>query len=386
VTDVFAELRVPVFKDRPFAKELTLDGAIRLADYSTLGEATTWKVGGTYAPVSDLSFRATFSEAVRAPNISELFDPQLPTFIAATADPCDQTNVNSGSNPSARLANCISGLQAAGVAQADIVDGAGNYIWFNPLTGRFSGVSGGNPNLDVETAETLTVGAVFTPSFFDGLSVTIDYWDITIEDAISAVGAGDILNGCHDSNNFPNLAFCDSFTRRADGGLNFLETGQINFAGLEARGIDFAANYSFDVGENTFGVGVVGSKQEKLDRFFNPLDDTDVDPEVQEIQLPEWSGNLTLSWDRGPLSVALQTSYQSEQFATEIEDFDDLGDAGFFDDVYIFDANASYEYSDSLSFYGGVNNIADEEPFSTQTAWPVGPRGRYFFLGLTYRQ
>lgn len=386
VTDVFAELRVPIFKDRPLAKELTVDGAIRMADYSTLGEATTWKVGGTYAPTSDISFRATFSEAVRAPNISELFDPQLPIFVAATADPCDQTNVNSGSNPTARLANCITGLQAAGVAQADIVDGAGNYIWFNPLTGRFSGVSGGNPNLDVETAETLTVGAVFTPSFLDGLSVTVDYWDIEIEDAISAVGAGDILNGCHDSNNFPNLAFCNSFTRRADGGLNFLETGQINFAGLEARGIDFAANYSFDVGENTFGVGLVGSKQEKLDRFFNPLDDTDVDPEVKEIQLPEWSGNLTLSWDRGPLSVALQTSYQSEQFAAEIEDFDDLGDAGFFDDVYIFDANASYEYSDSISFYGGINNIADEEPFSTETAWPVGPRGRFFFLGVTYRQ
>ena len=84
--------------------------------------------------------------------------------------------------------------------------------------------------------------------------------------------------------------------------------------------------------------------------------------------------------------MALQTSYQSEQFATEIEDFADLGDAGFFDDVYIFDANASYEYSDSISFYGGINNIADEEPFSTQTAWPGGPRGRFFFLGVTYRQ
>ncbi|MEP1144448.1 MAG: TonB-dependent receptor [Henriciella sp.] len=384
VTDLFAEIRLPVFANRPFAKELSLDGAVRYAEYSTLGEATTWKVGGTWAPVSDLSFRATLSEAVRAPNISELFDPKLPITVASTADPCSPTNIGSGS--AVREANCIAGLQAAGVAAADIVDGTGAYIWTNPLTARFSGVSGGNPDLEVETAETLTIGAVFTPSFFEGFSLTVDYWDITIEDAISAVDGTDILDGCYDSASFPSIDFCTAFTRRADGGLNFIETGQINFASLEASGIDLAANYSFDVGENTFGVSLVGSQQDKLDRFFNPLDDADVDPEVQEIQLPEYSGNLTLSWERGPMAVALQTTYQSEQFAAEIEDFDDLGDAGFYGDTYIFDANASYEYSDSISFYGGINNIADEEPFSIETAWPVGPRGRFFFLGVTYKQ
>ncbi|MHA7898941.1 MAG: TonB-dependent receptor domain-containing protein [Henriciella sp.] len=383
VTDVFTELRIPIFLDRAFAKELTVDAAVRFADYSTLGEATTWKVGGTWAPTSDLSFRATFSEAVRAPNISELFDPKLPITVAATADPCDPGNVGNGT--AARQANCVAGLQAAGVASADILDGAGNYIWNNPLTGRFAGVSGGNPDLDVETAETLTVGAVFTPSFVDNLSFTVDYWDIQIEDAISAVAAGDILDGCYDSDSFPSLEFCTLFTRRADGGLNFLESGQINFANLEASGVDFAVNYSFDVGENTFGARLVGSQQDALDRFFNPLDPTDVDPEVGEVQLPEWSGNLTLSWDRGPLSVALQTTYQGEQSVDEIEDID-LYDNPFFDETYIFDVNASWEYDESISFYGGINNIADEEPFSTQTAWPVGPRGRFFFVGVTYRQ
>ena len=383
VTDVFTEVRVPIFLDRAFAKELTFDAAIRFADYSTLGEATTWKVGGTWAPISDLSFRTTFSEAVRAPNISELFDPKLPITIAATADPCDPGNVNDGS--ASREANCIVELTNAGVAQADIVDANGNLIWNNPLTGRFAGVSGGNPELEVETAETFTVGAVFQPSFVEGLSITLDYWDITIEDAISDVDAGDILEGCIDSTSYPAVDFCSSFTRRADGGLNFLESGQINFAQLEASGIDFAVNYSMDVGDNTFGASLVGSQQEALNRFFNPLNPADVDPEVKEIQLPEWSGNLTLSWDRGPLGVALQTSYQGEQSVAEIEDID-LYDNPFFDETYIFDINASYEYNDSTSFYGGINNIADEEPFSTQTAWPVGPRGRFFFVGVTYRQ
>lgn len=391
VYDIFGEVKLPIFRDRPFAKDLSIDGAIRLASYSTAGDATTWKVGGTWAPVSDLTFRGTLSEAVRAPNISELFDPQLPITISATADPCDPGNVALGT--ASRQPNCIASLQAAGVPLNEIVDGGGNYIWVNPLTGRFAGVSGGNPDLDVETAETITLGAVFTPSFIDGLSITVDYWDVKIEDAIEAVAANDILDGCFDSGSYPNLAFCDLFTRRTDGGLGFLETGQINFASIEASGVDFAVGYTFDVGQNNFGARLVGSYQEKLDRFFNPTDPTDVDPEVMEVQVPELSGTLNLTWDRGPFGFGLQTNYQSEQSVDEIEDVLGLngnvaayGDAGFFDETYIFDANASYEFSDSLSFYGGVNNIADEEPFSTQTAWPVGPRGRFFFLGVTFKQ
>ncbi|MEO1306047.1 MAG: TonB-dependent receptor, partial [Pseudomonadota bacterium] len=384
VVDVFGEIRLPVFLDRPFAKELTLDAAVRVADYSTIGDATTWKVGGTYAPVADLSFRATYSEAVRAPNITELFDPPLPITVAATADPCDSDNIADGT--ANREANCIVGLQAAGVDLTDIVDGSGNYIWANPLTGRFTGTSGGSEDLGVEEAETLTIGAVFQPSFVPGLSITVDYWDILIEDAIAAIDGEDILEGCFDSGDFPNLPFCSQFTRRGDGGLNGLSTNSINFAKLEANGIDLAINYTFDVGENTFGASLVGTQQDTLDRFFNPNDFSEVDPEVKEVQLPEYSGNLTLSWARGPMSVALQTNYQSEQSIDEIEDIALYGNDFFFDETYIFDVNASYEWSDSMSFYGGVNNIADEEPFSTQTAWPVGPRGRFFFFGVTYRQ
>ncbi len=388
VREVFGEVRVPVFKDQTFFNELTLDAAVRYADYSTSGGATTWKVGGTWAPVEDLSVRSTLSKAVRAANITELFDPELPIQIAATADPCDPGNVGTGPDPATRQANCVAGLQAAGVALSDILDGSGNYIWNNPLTGRFSGVSGGNPNLEPETADTFTVGAVIRPRFVDGLSLTVDYWDIKIEDAISAVGSNEILRGCHDSTSFPNLPFCNQFTRRADGGLNFLRSGEQNFAKLEAKGVDFAANYSFDMGENTFGARLVGSYQDRLDRFFDPNDLTAVNPELQEIQSPELSGNLLLSWERGPAALGFQTSYQSKQAVDEIEDVlaGDYGNAGFYDETFIFDVNGSYEISESLSIYGGVNNIADEEPFSIETAWPVGPRGRYVFAGITYRR
>lgn len=389
VTDAFLEVRLPIFFDRDYAYELTVDGAIRVADYSTLGNATTWKFGLAYSPIKDLNFRATISEAVRAPNISELFDPRLPITISATADPCDPGNIDAGS--SAREANCVSSLQSAGVSDADIFDADGNYAWVNPLTGRFSGTSGGNPDLDVETADTLTFGVVYSPTFVDGLTLTVDYWDVEIADAIIAVASTNVLQGCLDSNDFPALGFCEQFERRADGGLSDLTTGQINFAKQEAEGIDFSVNYTFEVDENTFGARLVGTHQKTLNSFFNPLDLTDVDVVLEEIQSPELSGNLELSWERGPLNVAFQTTYQSKQAVDEIEVVRGLGDQavlygddGFFDEVYIFDINASYQFDDSITVFGGINNIANEEPYSTQTAWPIGPRGRTVFLGVSY--
>lgn len=389
VIDNFLEVRLPIFMDREFAHELTIDGAVRNAHYSTLGNATTWKLGLAYSPVEELNFRATISEAVRAPNISELFDPRLPITISATADPCDPGNVGNGT--SVRQANCVASLTAAGVPQNEILDADGNFIWQNPLTGRFAGTSGGNPDLDVETAKTLTVGAVFTPSFVEGLTITVDYWDVEIEDAILAVQSGDILDGCFDSTNFPDLGFCSQFTRRGDGGLSDLTTGQINFARQEAEGIDFSVAYNFSYGENEFDARLVGTRQKTLNNFFNPLDLNDVNPEIEEVQLPKTSGNISLGWSRGPLSVTWQTTYQGRQSVDEIELVLGLngnsplyGDEGFFDATYVHDINATYEVDDSLTIFGGINNVADEEPFATQTAWPVGPRGRTLFLGMTY--
>ena len=84
------------------------------------------------------------SEAVRAPNISELFDPRLPITVAASSDPCASTNINNGTD--AREGNCVAALTAIGVSQ-DAIFTDGVYDWTNPLTARFNGVSGGNPAL-----------------------------------------------------------------------------------------------------------------------------------------------------------------------------------------------------------------------------------------------
>ncbi len=387
VKEVYAEVNIPLLADLPFANSLEFNAAGRYADYSTVGSTFAWTVGGKWSPISDIEFRGTYSVAIRAPNVNELFAPaQGATF--RPVDPCDQTNIDAllasdnavarqqGQN---RVTNCAADGIPAGFA--------------DPLSARFSGETSGNPELQEETAKTFTVGLIFQPSFLDGLTISADYWDIKIEDAISSVSAQDTVNGCYNSSTFPNN-FCDQFTRNSDptspqfNGFTFLRTTELNFAALETSGIDVSARYQFDVDENQFTVSAAGTWVNNLDRFFNPADLTDVDPELRELQRPEWAGSASLTWARGPLLVSWQTRYQSRQAlrSVEVESADVLyGPNGFADEVFIHDISFNYEVNEEVNVFGGINNIADKNPFITESAFPVNPLGRYFFMGVNLK-
>jgi len=395
VSEVFGEVSVPILADMPFAKELTVDGAIRYSDYSTVGDTLTWKLSGSYSPVDDIRFRATLSEAVRAPNIGELFAPQQGTTFRPS-DPCSAANIANAvlvdaAVGAAREQNCRTLLGAIGV---NVEDMNGDYAFTDPLSAAFGGITGGNPDLQEETAETYTLGFVAQPSFLEGLTVSVDYWNVEIDDAIRRVDSQDTVDGCYDSLTGPNEAFCSQFTRNTDatsaqfGGLNFLSQTFINFARFEAAGTDFAVSYDFAYGLNDFNATVQGTKAEKLDLFRDPSDPTLVDPELGETGRPEWAVNLFLDWERGPFRLGWQTQYLSEQTeaGVEIDELDALfGEIGNAGDFYRHDIEWGYEFSEELSFYGGVNNVSDEQPFRTQVAYPVGPRGRFFFVGATYK-
>ena len=395
VSEVFAEVSVPVLADMPLAKELTVDGAVRYSEYSTVGDTLTWKLSGSYAPVDDIRFRATLSEAVRAPNIGELFAPQSGTTFRPS-DPCSVQNIANAiavdaELGAARQANCTTLLTAIGV---DVNNGGSTYAFQDPLSAAFGGITGGNPDLTEETAETYTLGFVAQPSFLDGLTISVDYWSVEIDDAIRTVDSQDIVDGCYDSLSGPNDTFCSQFTRNTDpnsaqfGGFNFLQSLPVNFARFEAAGTDFAVSYDFEYGANDFNATVQGTKAEKLDLFRDPSDPTLVDPELGETGRPEWAVNLFLDWERGPFRLGWQTQYLSEQteLGVEIDELDALfGEIGNAGDFYRHDIEWGYEFSEELSFYGGVNNVSDEQPFRTQVAYPVSPRGRFFFVGATYK-
>ncbi|MYC59386.1 MAG: TonB-dependent receptor, partial [Gammaproteobacteria bacterium] len=395
-TDAFLELSLPLLANTPGFRELTLDVAGRLSNYSTVGDTESWKLNLVWAPIEDIAFRGSVSQAVRAPNITELFGPEVGA-TARPVDPCDIVNITALSEADATKgantqANCVADFQSFGL---DPFDANGNYVWTDPLSARFTGVSSGNRNLMEETADTQTYGFVFTPSFFPGFSLTVDVWDISIDDGISSVTVQDIVDGCYQGASL-NEAFCALIGRNTDvnsaqaGGFNFFRTTDINFAIIEADGIDLSASYNFDIGEHGFRASVTATEMGKLDFYTNPLDLTEVNPELGEISRPEHTGNVYLGWTWGDLSVGWQSQYLGEMLLgtprAEIETYETLfGPTLLQGETWIHDLNARYVVNDELTVYGGINNVTQTNPFISENAFPATPRGRVIFLGGTYR-
>ena len=384
VSEVFGEISLPILADTPFFEELTIGAAGRYAHYSTVGGTFTWNVNGVWSPIEDIRFRGTYAQAIRAPNIAELFDPQQGATFRPN-DPCSQSNIDrliAANDPAAqnRLANC----RADGIPVG----------YEDPLTARFSGTSGGNPNLKEETATTFTVGAVIQPRWVPGLSLSADYYSIKIDDAIQAVTAQDIVDTCYDLPTFPN-DFCGLFTRnRTPGsqtflGLNFLRQTQINFAQLDTRGIDFQVNYGFDLGQNNFNLQVGGNWTERLNRFFDPVDTKLVNPGLRELGAPEWAGFGSVTWNRGDFTLNYGVQYIGSTAAASVMQVEriqsEFGPAGFAPEYWLHNLAFNLDATDKITFYGGINNLTDEEPYLSSSAYPVSGIGRTVFLGVTAR-
>ena len=398
VWDIFAEVNVPLIVDMPGMRELSVDAAWRRADYSTFGTNTTYKFGAVMAPNDSMRFRGSFSRAVRVPNLFELFSPDQGAFFRP-ADPCDATQIGLSANPGQRQANCVADLQANNVIAANIFDADGNYAFEDPLSAGFPGVVGGNPDLEPEEATTKTYGIVLTPSFIEGLVITADYWNINIDDAITSISSQNIVNGCYDAASLNN-AFCDLITRNQEttsaqsGGLTFLRQAQLNFGSAQATGWDFSLAYTTSIRDFNVSFSTGATLQTKLE-FVQPSS-TDggeaiVDDELGESRRPEWSVLGKLSVMRGPVTLNWQTQYLSRQVlayedGAEIETVrDNFGPDGFSDETFVHVLTGAYQLSDRITFYGGIDNVTDERPFITERAYPVGPRGRYFFGGLNVR-
>ena len=388
-TDIYFEVSAPILSGAPMAEELTFEGAFRQSDNSEFGSNDTYKLGVVYSPVSDVQFRYTFSEATRVPNLFELFSPEQGARFRP-ADPCDAINIPTSANPTQRQANCIADLQANGVLAANIFDGAGNYAFEDPLSAGFPGAVGGNPGLEPETAETESIGIVFTPNFLPGLALSIDLVSIEIEDAIVSVSSQNIVDQCYDAASLSNT-FCGLIGRNDDpasaqsGGLNFLRQVQLNFGSAEYEGVDVMLSYDFSVRDFNFLTGVNFTDVKTLEF----VEAGTLDNELGEMRRPEQSATVFLTGGYGPANVTWSTSYLSEQTlayedGVEIETaFANFGDAAFTDDdTYIHDLRATYA-KDSWTFFGGINNVTDEEPYSTELAYPVSPVGRYGYVGFT---
>jgi iron complex outermembrane receptor protein len=383
VVEIFAELGTTLIEDVFLIDELRLELAGRYSDYSSAGTVYTYAINGFWAPIEDIRLRGTYSRAVRAPNISELFAPAQAAFFRPF-DPCDQAEIDAlVAAGNANVQNRINNCRADGIP-AGYVD---------PLSARFAGTISGNANLREESADTYTFGAVLQPRFIPGLAITVDYYNIKIDDAIDTVPAQDVVDNCYDSSTFPN-DFCNSFTRNRDPssaqflGFTLLNLTTINFARVETAGIDASVSYNTSIGEHQLGLSATASWTDKIDFFFDPADFSNFDPELGELQRPEWAGRATATYGYGDFNFNYTVTYLGEMAlrGVEIETVAaQFGPAGITGETWTHNIGASYEFPDmGLQVFGGINNLSDVKPFVTERAYPVGPVGRSFFTGARW--
>lgn len=377
VSEIFAEVRVPLLRDLPFVQELSLEAAARYADYSTVGKATTWKLGGDWTVNDSLRLRSTVSQAVRAPNIGELYAAveQSNVFLS---DPCDVDYVNGGS--ANRAANC----QALGLP-----------VDFESNSGAFTRavLSGGNEDLDEETADTFTVGFVLTPQMLDRFSLTLDYWDIDIDDAINSFPAQAVVNGCVDAGSIDN-PLCDSVLRDDSGNIATVSSQLINIASFKARGVDLEAHYSYLLAHGgLLGFGLIGTYLDHLD--FYAQDGEAPDREAGELGDPKWQLNLSTRYQYRALTLSLDERFISSQ-EYDLAESDELRSPNDTGSTWYTDLQVRYSFfSGAMDWYVGVDNVFDETPPKLATvpetrafssdAVIYNQLGRYFYSGLRYQ-
>ncbi|WNH53104.1 TonB-dependent receptor [Stenotrophomonas oahuensis] len=202
--EFYLEFAIPVLADLPGAKLLDFSVATRYSKYSNFGNTTNNKFGFRWKPIDDLMIRGNYSEGFRAPSINDLFRGDADSF-ETYADPCAVPN-GLRDIPSV-AARCAAEGVPIGFVQPNTDGEAGSIQTVEPFTWQ------ANQDLKPETSTSKTLGLVFSPSFAPGLNVTLDWWQIEIEDAITRPAIGDILDRCYQGTAQQQAIYCGLITR-----------------------------------------------------------------------------------------------------------------------------------------------------------------------------
>ena len=396
VKEVYGELRIPLLKEVPFFEELTVTGTGRISDYKG-ATGTTYAYGGevSWRPVQDIRFRGSYNRAVRAPNLVDLYSDVSQNFAPAPNDPCSARNIGAGS--ANRAANC----------RADGIPASYDFVY----TSSIEILSGGNPNLREETSDNYTVGGVLTPRWIPGLSLSVDYYDIKVNNVITAPSAQQIIDACYDAADLNNQ-FCALFQRNRSGGLGpneeqpfqiiqgSLQQNSLNYAKLTARGIDTDLNYrkTFDWGR--IGLRALWTHALERNEYLNPADPNRANRILGELGDPSDQVNVSADLKVGPVTIGYQMRWIDKMVTNFYEDFysvqgrapenADWAEVSLYPDVFYHDARLDVEVNNKFNFYLGVDNIGDKLPPYGLTGVGGGSgiydvRGRYFYAGVSAR-
>jgi iron complex outermembrane recepter protein len=329
--------------------------AYRTSDYTTSGNVEAYKISGSWAPVSAFRIRGGYNRAVRAPGIGELFSPQGEGFPSAT-DPC-----SANGNPDAATALiCIATGVPAGVVGSPAI---------NLAAGQVRQVSGGNPALNPEVADTYTVGFVVQPSRIEGLSLSLDYFDIEIEEYIASFGGGanNTLTICYDAANAAGgigSAFCNVVNRRTDGTIEGVYLNIANVASQTLKGYDLLGSYDFDMFGGDARINYVATFTEESIFTAFPGDTGPVRcagkfGNLCGEPLPSYGHRTSFRWSGDKITAQLLWRYVGE-----VDDDNDAEDFTFekIDGYSTFDLSGTYRFTDNYWVTVGIDNILDEGP------------------------
>ncbi|WP_019399894.1 TonB-dependent siderophore receptor [Pseudoxanthomonas sp. GW2] len=397
VTEVFAETTIPLLADLPGIYNMSLDLAARHSDYSSIGETLAWNIGLNWEIIDTLRFRGTLARAVRAPSIGELYNPQSENF-ATINDPCNYqpTNPNrpdTAEDRALRVANC----SALGIPEG----------WIDTFSASRPGVSGGNPDLEEERARSWTLGLVWQPDFINGLGVSVDYWNITLKDAIGAVNAQTLATRCVDSPGGIGNQFCAMITRAPVGGYvdpqgrdfpaysitRWVALNE-NLAKSRRVGVDLEIDYRY----NLFGASAVSrfvgtrllqSREWQFQDFPDEFDEN-----VTYYTDPRWRATLDNSFEFGNWSASWNMKYVDGNLRVQPKSYNaNPGSARpIMNGSYTYhNLRLGYTFPESeLNVYLGIDNASDKAPPLNYFGADIGSAnydsiGRFFYMGATYR-
>lgn len=408
--EAFGELRVPLLADKPFFKDLTISLAGRVTNvkatrardgFSDADNGNmTYKLGANWALNDWIRFRASYGTSFRAPALFEQFlTDETSSLAQGRIDPCVNWNANLAlGNISQRIAtNCaadgIPGNHGGGGVSANIT------------------ASGGVGILESETSKALVVGTVLSPKFGflpdTRINLSVDYFDIRVKDEITQLGAGNILRGCYDSQDFANEPLCDLFTRGQFGApfnVRNVNDKFVNIATQRNRGIDVALNFRQDLGR-LGKVSLTADMTWQLEDNLILLPGSPATSDNGEAGSPKWNGDFRLNWQTQSGQTSVFYGVNVVGATSNVEDFkDDFGGnvcirnnriyGTYCPDLttpmtFYHNASITQEINDRFDITLGVSNIFDTRPPRVSvlngqqitTLGPVAYASQYPFVG-----
>ncbi|MBU6378006.1 MAG: TonB-dependent receptor [Gammaproteobacteria bacterium] len=359
--ELYAEISAPLLADLPLVHSLDVDAAIRYSNYSTVGGETTAKFGVAYRPVESLLLRGTYSQGFRAPSILELYQGTRNTNFQAV-DPC-----NGG---------------GAGKPGCTGIPTSYNQNQFGG--GTINGVVAGNPNLQPETADTLSLGISLTPRALPGLSWTVDWFKIEVSDAIASQTATQLLQACA-----LRQTYCDLINRAPSGEVLLLRQAVVNLSSIEVSGVDSTLRYDLDTDLGRFSTVLDVSY---LDRFRTQIvqpdgsvtiDDRAGKSDQPRSTFPRVKGQAGLRYSRS----GFEAGYKARYIGSSSDVPGNAVNGGNLRAITYHDLQLAYSFGDAgYRVAVGVDNVTDRQPPASAANNPINfdiytydIRGRYLY-------